>query len=152
MTGIISYLYYFLWRHRETKRNTDMALWCFFIACSTIYSGSWDLLVDWSLLRPSARHRWLRADLLYNNHISVYYAAIISNTLIRSAWVFYIPFQGSRYEVWSFTIALLEILRRWQWNFYRLENEQVGNMDQYQVTREMSLPYSFDSSWYEEDF
>jgi hypothetical protein len=36
------------------------------------------------------------------------------------------------------------MLRRWQWNFYRLENEHLGNLDQYRVTREVPLPYSFD--------
>ena len=55
------------------------------------------------------------------------------------------------------------MLRRWQWNFCklpsslrgfevtdsllqdRLENEHLGNMDQYRITREVPLPYSFDT-------
>lgn len=28
----------------------------------------------------------------------------------------------------------------------RLENEHIGNMDQYRITREVPLPYSFDDS------
>jgi len=36
------------------------------------------------------------------------------------------------------------VLRRCQWNIYRLENEHLGNMDQYRITREVPLPYSFD--------
>jgi len=43
------------------------------------------------------------------------------------------------------------MLRRWQWNFYRLENEHLGNMDQYRVTREVPLPYTFDDTACEED-
>ena len=55
---------------------------------------------------------------------------------------------------------MLEMLRRVQWNFCkypylpaspvreplkdRLENEHIGNMDQYRVTREVPLPYSFE--------
>ena len=55
------------------------------------------------------------------------------------------------------------MLRRWQWNFCkslrelvwfshidkhhtytdRLENEHLGNVDQYRVTREVPLPYRF---------
>jgi len=41
-------------------------------------------------------------------------------------------------------MGFLEMLRRVQWNFYRLENEHLGNMDQYRVTREVPLPYAFD--------
>jgi hypothetical protein len=62
----------------------------------------------------------------------------------------------------TFIVACLEILRRAHWNICsslvsanrdrksdilncedRLENEQVGNMDQYRVTREVPLPYNF---------
>lgn len=33
----------------------------------------------------------------------------------------------------------------------RLENEHLGNMDQYRVTREVPLPYSFDDAMREDD-
>ena len=33
----------------------------------------------------------------------------------------------------------------------RLENEHLGNMDQYRVTREVPLPYRFDETAHEED-
>lgn len=33
----------------------------------------------------------------------------------------------------------------------RLENEHLGNMDQYRVTREVPLPYSFDDSYIKDD-
>ncbi|KAH7345008.1 hypothetical protein B0J17DRAFT_637954 [Rhizoctonia solani] len=39
--------------------------------------------------------------------------------------------------------AILEMLRRVQWNFFRLENEHIGNADQFRVTREVPLPYVF---------
>jgi len=42
----------------------------------------------------------------------------------------------------TFIGGFLEVLRRWQWNFYRLENEHLGNMDQYRATREVPLPYA----------
>jgi len=51
----------------------------------------------------------------------------------------------------TFIAALLEMLRRWQWNFYRLENEHLGNMDQYRVTREMPLPYHINGTAQEDD-
>ena len=33
----------------------------------------------------------------------------------------------------------------------RLENEHIGNMDQYRVTREVPLPYAFDDAGHESD-
>lgn len=33
----------------------------------------------------------------------------------------------------------------------RLENEHLGNMDQYRVTREVPLPYQFDDMAHEEE-
>ena len=68
----------------------------------------------------------------------------------------------------TFIAAFLEMLRRWQWNFcgyfvvyaslcshdrclVRLENEHIGNTDQYRVTREVPLPYSFDEVEHESD-
>ena len=35
----------------------------------------------------------------------------------------------------------------------RLESEHLGNMDQYQVTRHLDLPYQLDNRrWYEEEY
>lgn len=41
-----------------------------------------------------------------------------------------------------FIVALVELLRRWQWNFFRLENEHLGNVDMYRVSHEVPLPYT----------
>lgn len=75
----------------------------------------------------------------------------------------YIPRRGPPILLRTFIAALLEMLRRWQWNFClhplvyfpvgsalcsisadRLENEHIGNMDQYRVTREVPLPYTIE--------
>jgi hypothetical protein len=75
----------------------------------------------------------------------------ISNVLIRFIWVLYIPLRGPNITLRTFIGAILEMLRRWQWNIYRLENEHLGNMDQYRVTREVPLPYRFDETAQEEE-
>ena len=69
----------------------------------------------------------------------------------------------------TFIAGSLEMCRRLQWNFCaylypfvllpfrtvsstdRLENEHLGNMDQYRVTREVPLPYPFDDHSHETD-
>lgn len=81
---------------------------------------------------------------------------------MRFQWVAYIPVSNSSFQLTTFIVAMLEMLRRWQWNFctsviyssshftnqtctnlhtVRLENEHLGNTDQYRVTREVPLPY-----------
>ncbi|PBK68704.1 EXS-domain-containing protein, partial [Armillaria solidipes] len=141
-SGIISYLFYFLWRHQGGNHGTIFALWCLFNTIYSLYASSWDFLMDWSVLKAHANHPLLRNDLLYSNYS--YYFAIISNVIIRFIWVIYIPQGGPDFYLRSFIAGMLESMRRVQWNFYRLENEHLGNMDQYRVTREVPLPYSLD--------
>ena len=41
----------------------------------------------------------------------------ISNFVIRFSWIIYLPSRGLPFDVRSFILAMLEMLRRWQWNF-----------------------------------
>ncbi|RPD75683.1 EXS-domain-containing protein [Lentinus tigrinus ALCF2SS1-7] len=150
-SGILFYLFYFLWRSQGGFRGPIFVLWCIFATNYSLYAGAWDLLMDWSLLRPHAPYPLLRPNILYSNHIPFYYFAIVTNTLIRFIWVLYIPIQGPNFFIRTFIAAMLEVLRRWQWNFLRLENEHLGNIDQYRVTREVPLPYSYDDPSPESD-
>ncbi|TFK72108.1 EXS-domain-containing protein, partial [Pluteus cervinus] len=145
-SGMLSYFFYYWWRSQGRGRGASFALWCICNTSYAVYASSWDLLMDWSLLRRHARYPLLRQELVYSNQVLYYYFAILSNVLIRFIWVLYIPTQGPSSLLRSFIAAMLEILRRWQWNFYRLENEHLGNVDQYRITREVPLPYSFDVS------
>ncbi|KAH0580784.1 hypothetical protein H2248_011943 [Termitomyces sp. 'cryptogamus'] len=143
--GIISYLLFYLWRQKGSHSHGSIfVLWIFFNTIYSIYASTWDLLMDWSVLRPRGQYPLLREELIYSDSIPLYYFAMITNVLIRFIWVIYIPHNGPSMYLRTFICALLEVLRRWQWNFYRLENEHLGNMDQYRVTREVPLPYSFD--------
>jgi hypothetical protein len=83
--------------------------------------------------------------------------------VVRFIWVWYIPTGGLAAGGRSFMFAALEMIRRVQWNFcksyrfstaarpdhvnwyhsVRLENEHIGNADQFRVTREVPLPYVF---------
>ena len=95
--------------------------------------------------------------------------AQITNTVIRFAWVMYLPSRGLPFQLRTFLVAMLEMFRRWQWNFrkshclshliaesdrvnsVRLENEHLGNIDQYRATRDVPLPYAFDLSAHDSD-
>ncbi|KIM89689.1 hypothetical protein PILCRDRAFT_193808 [Piloderma croceum F 1598] len=151
-SGIIYYFFYYLWRHHGvTDRGGSFVLWCLFGAVYSIYACTWDFLMDWSFFKPRSRYPLLRPDLVYTNEIPFYYFTLVSNVLIRFIWVFYIPERGPSITLRTFIGGMLEMLRRWQWNFFRLENEHLGNMDQYRVTREVPLPYRFDETAHEEE-
>ncbi|KZO99600.1 EXS-domain-containing protein [Calocera viscosa TUFC12733] len=99
--------------------------------------------MDWSLMRPKAPFKFLREDLIYGKEaVPAYYFAIVSNIILRFDWVFYIPTGGLSLTVRAWIFAALEALRRFQWNFYRVENEHIGNADRYRVTKEIPLPYT----------
>jgi hypothetical protein len=97
-----------------------------------------DFIVDWSLLRPG--YKCLRPDLGYPSKW-LYYAAMLLNVLARFTWIWTLPDPTRVPRLRSFIFALVEIVRRWVWNFFRVETEHLGNADAYRVTREVPLPY-----------
>ena len=52
-------------------RGYSFVLWIIFGTIYAGYASAWDLLMDWSVLRPRARYRFLRNDILYNNYVAV---------------------------------------------------------------------------------
>ncbi|KAG1736103.1 EXS-domain-containing protein, partial [Suillus paluster] len=143
--GIVYYFCYFLWRRDEANDNTTFVLWCLSAIIYTLYGCAWDFFMDWSICKPRAKYPLLRRELVYTSHIPLYYVALVTNFSIRFLWVFYIPSWQYKFTLRTFIVGLLEMLRRIQWNVYRLENEHLGNMDQYRIIREVPLPYSFDN-------
>ncbi|KAG8807092.1 hypothetical protein FRC17_004660, partial [Serendipita sp. 399] len=78
----------------RSPRNGPFVAYVFFACVMSIYTTSWDLLMDWSLLKPGARYPLLRKELMYSNQIWFYYFAIITNTIIRFGWIVYLPKAG----------------------------------------------------------
>ena len=73
-----------------------------------------------------------------------YYFSMVSNFLLRITWVFTIsptsygiPIPSDYFKS---IIYSLEIVRRQQWNFYRLENEHLTNCEHYRVVNIVPLP------------
>ncbi|KLO19397.1 EXS-domain-containing protein, partial [Schizopora paradoxa] len=139
-TSIVYYAFYYNWRHHNLAHDYSFATFIMFATCYSIYTCSWDIFIDWSLLKHDRQHIFLRDNLLYSQK-SVYYFAIISNIILRFSWVIYIPGGNFNFNLRSFVAGFLEMFRRWQWNFYRLEAEQLGNIDMYAAVRDVRLPY-----------
>jgi len=115
-------------------------IWIFFAVISTLYSYSWDIKMDWGLLKTK---NLLREKLLYDT--KYYYFAIIINFIFRCSWVMTIsngvnPF-GMQKEVFNFVFGFIEMFRRAIWNFMRVEKEYIFNTDLYKLYEDMRLPY-----------
>ncbi|KAG2269307.1 hypothetical protein Bca52824_063862 [Brassica carinata] len=120
------------------------AAW-FFSALATFYGTYWDIVFDWGLLHKSSKS-WLRGKLLVP-HKSVYYVAMVVNVVLRLAWLqtvldFNIPFLHR--EIMVALLAILEIIRRGIWNFFRLENEHLNNVGKFRAFKSVPLPFNFD--------
>lgn len=78
--------------------------------------------MDWSLLQLDSQNYLLRDELNFKNH-AIYYFAIVSDGLLRFSWTLQLIIPSKYAIATVFVIACGEMLRRWQWNFFRVENE-----------------------------
>lgn len=134
---------YVYWRWNEAPQSGRYAaIMAVISTVNSLYSTSWDILMDWSLLQVHSKpYPLLRNTLWFSSAWYLYYVAIVTNIYIRFAWTIYF-YPGSSTQVFrGYLVGLLEMLRRWQWNFLRVENEHLGNSDSYRVVRDVPLPY-----------
>ncbi|KAF9365822.1 hypothetical protein BGX34_008153 [Mortierella sp. NVP85] len=143
-SGLINIFVYFSYRHYGGPR-----LKLAYILMSTltsIYTFTWDIYMDWGLFRFGKRgggaygHPFLRQELVYSR-MWVYYMAIALDFVGRFSWLVRLIPLNVNVMVLSFTLALLEVLRRWQWNFFRLENEHLNNCGQFRAIKDIPLPF-----------
>ncbi|KAI2643164.1 EXS-domain-containing protein [Xylaria nigripes] len=137
---ILSYITLSLYRINNTHSN--LALFITFSSVNGIYTSVWDLLMDFSLLQPDARHRYLR-DILGLKRRWVYYVIMVIDPILRFSWIFYAIFTHSvqHSTLTSFLVSCSEVLRRGMWALLRVENEHCSNVAQYKASRDIPLPY-----------
>ncbi|KAG9325024.1 hypothetical protein KVV02_001023 [Mortierella alpina] len=142
--SLVNLFVYFSYRHYGGDR-----LRYAFIGMSTFTSSvtfAWDVYMDWGLLRFGPHgggahgHPFLRAELVYTQP-AYYYCAVVFNFFGRFAWVLRLLPLGINGAILSFCLALLEVLRRWVWNFFRLENEHLNNCGQFRAIKDIPLPF-----------
>ncbi|GBG68344.1 hypothetical protein CBR_g2888 [Chara braunii] len=95
------------------------------------YSFYWDVARDWDFGCISGRTPLLRRNLYYSARWT-YYWVILSDLVLRGTWTYklsahlgdyhFIGHLGGK-ELMKFVVALLEVFRRWQWIFFRVECE-----------------------------
>ncbi|RIB16916.1 EXS family-domain-containing protein [Gigaspora rosea] len=92
---------------------------------ATIYTNIWDLKQDWGLFQLDSSNFLLRDELAYKYNW-IYYIAMCNNIILRFSWILY--FITDNFWV-KFFMAFGEILRRWQWDIFRIENEHLTNCE-----------------------
>lgn len=122
---------------------------------NAVITAAWDIVIDWSLFQPSRKNLFLRDDLYLagkrdwkdgtydSKRKLVYYAAMIWDVLIRFQWVVWAiaPSTIQQSAVTSFMVAFAEVLRRFVWVIFRVENEHVANVHLFKVSTDAPLPY-----------
>lgn len=139
----VSTLYYMtLSMYRIETINKYKVLLIFWAATNSVYTSIWDILMDWSLFQFDSKYFLLRDEITFKSP-KVYYAAMIFDVVLRFQWVFYVlfPKQIQQSAITSFCIAIAEIIRRFIWIFFRMENEHATNVHLFRASRESPLPY-----------
>lgn len=122
---------------------------------NSVATSIWDIVMDWSLLQTCGNNWLLRNDLYlagkrdwktgkysFKGKI-IYYLAMIWDIAIRFQWIVYAvaPRTIQQSAITSFVLAVTEVLRRFVWIIFRVENEHVANVHLFKVTGESPLPY-----------
>ncbi|KAF9580553.1 hypothetical protein BGW38_002745 [Lunasporangiospora selenospora] len=133
--------------HQWTDTDVRLKIAYILIATTTsIYTFTWDVYMDWGLFRFGKRgggsfgYPFLRQELVYTRPW-IYYFAIITDFLGRFSWIARLLPLNINGFILSFTLAFIEVLRRWQWNFFRLENEHLNNCGQFRAIKDIPLPF-----------
>jgi hypothetical protein len=126
------------------NENWKLVAWISSII-AMLFGIYWDLVFDWGLLDRNSKN-WMLRDKLLVPYKSVYFIAMVLNTVLRLAWLqtvlkFRIDFMHT--ELMILVVACLEILRRGLWNFFRLENEHLNNVGKYRAFKSVPLPFNY---------
>ncbi|XP_034702277.1 SPX and EXS domain-containing protein 1-like isoform X3 [Vitis riparia] len=102
-------------------------LWLLSSVLNSLYSFYWDVTRDWDLSSAFTRiFKFSKASLLSNllyGRRWVYFWVIGSNLVLRCTWTYKLSAHLRHNYLTVFTITALEIFRRFQWVFFRVENE-----------------------------
>ncbi len=119
-------------------------MWIIAFGISTLYTFSWDVVMDWGLGRRS--DAFLRKELMYRKK-HMYYLAMFFDFFLRFAWCLTLLPHGALVDVTSdwvrLTLAAGELLRRMMWSWFRVEYEHLSNTQGYR--RVDFIPLYFDT-------
>ncbi|KAJ4727038.1 SPX and EXS domain-containing protein 1 [Melia azedarach] len=101
-------------------------LWLLSSVINSLYSFYWDVTRDWELSGFSRIFKFNKpnccSNLLYGRQW-IYYRVIGSNLILRCTWTYKLSTHLRHNYLTVFTVTALEMPRRFQWIFFRVENE-----------------------------
>ncbi|GFR39905.1 hypothetical protein Agub_g410 [Astrephomene gubernaculifera] len=117
--------------HIAGRRYPLYGWWLAAMGLNSLYSFYWDVEMDWDmpwLAQPGGqlvlgvfRLPSLKPDALYRR--SWYVWAVLSNLLLRLTWTHRLMGNLESHNAVALVIALLEVFRRYQWTYVRVETE-----------------------------
>ncbi|KAG0378862.1 hypothetical protein BGX24_002578 [Mortierella sp. AD032] len=142
--SLVQLFVYFSFRHYGGNRLK--AAYIVISLITSCYTFGWDIHMDWGLFQFGKHgggaygNPFLRPELVYSRKW-VYYLAIVLDFLGRFSWILRFVPMNVNVMVLSFSLALVEVLRRWMWNFFRLENEHLNNCGHFRAIKDIPLPF-----------
>lgn len=117
----------------------SLAMWIVAASAEYLFKAGWDLYMDAGLLRKGIDRtdRWtsfLRPKLLYP--VYSYWMYITIDLTFRLATMVRIVLIAQEYNFSHVNPVFwwaLEVIRRFVWNFFRVESEQINNMEKYRA-------------------
>lgn len=106
---------------------------------SSLFSLTWDIFMDFGLLWEPCipGHEKLREPILFRPQ--VYWVMLCLNAAARFLWVLSYISPTAKFQYLSMVLALAELLRRFQWIFFRIEYEHINNCSALRVVNDVKL-------------
>lgn len=101
-------------------------LWLMSSVLNSMYSFYWDVTRDWDMSCFTRIFKFGKPNIfsyLFHGRKWVYCWVIGSNLILRCTWTYKLSAHLRHNYLTVFTITALEIFRRFQWIFFRVENE-----------------------------
>lgn len=119
---------------------------------SSIFTLAWDILMDFGLWTRSPMNDVLRRTILFRP--CVYWYLVISDGIARFLWVMPLVLLQLKVPINPFVMALtlgtVEVLRRAQWNVFRVEYEHVNNCNGLRAVADVPLPFTATDLFYQD--
>ena len=109
----------------EAERSPFFYLYILSAIISSCYTYVWDIKMDWGFFTAGAGdNRFLREEIVYSSK-GYYYFAIIEDLVLRFSWAYQLVLKEVGFAAYSelttSVFAALEVVRRFIWNFFRLD-------------------------------
>eukprot|EP00092_Neocalanus_flemingeri_P019686 GFUD01021321.1.p1 GENE.GFUD01021321.1~~GFUD01021321.1.p1 ORF type:complete len:609 (-),score=153.00 GFUD01021321.1:1150-2838(-) len=127
----------------DVERSPFFYLYILSAIISSCYTYIWDIKMDWGFFAAGAGdNRFLREEIVYSSK-GYYYFAIVEDLVLRFSWAYKLILKEVGFAAYSelttSVFAALEVVRRFIWNFFRLENEHLNNCGKFRAVRDISV-------------